>query len=200
MLTKTIHTLSWKMLKPYRDRQSGKHCKLKPESFAELLKHAKLSILTTIPKDLDFLPTTPNSTLFPPLSHRPLAPISANVRRPESHIERRAGSDLPTRPRTQPFKTYDSTLPGPAYPAALHQGATIWSAARPSQQHLRGHAYVPRTSYHEHSPLLSSSNEPDLEQGDPKPETTASSWYTVPRCIFAIFVVGICGYFTLFNR
>jgi hypothetical protein len=214
--TMAQHTISWKFLKPYWDRPSRKQFRLKADSLDEVLKHAKLSILTKMPKDLDPVPTTSKSTMFPTSSHRPLAPISANsVRKYESDMEHRAGTVLPKRSRVQPFPTYDTPLAGSATYSTLNQKevppSPFWSAARPALQHLLGHSYIPQASYHDHShtpqtsyrdhsAMLPFSNQSDLEQGDPKLESTTTSWLTIPRCLFANFVVGVYGFFTLFSR
>lgn len=192
---------SWKVLKSYLDRQSLKQYRLKDDSLTELLKHANLSISTNMLKDLVVSRTTLNSTLFPPTSHRPLA---LTVQRYESDIECRVGLELSTRPRAQSFVTYGTLLPGPENYTTLYLGGVSPRAARttarPVQQNLREHSYTSQLSYYDRSTLLSSSYQPDLEQGDPKPEPTNSSWFVISRRVVVIVVVGVIGYFALVHQ
>jgi hypothetical protein len=38
------------------------------------------------------------------------------------------------------------------------------------------------------------------EQGDPEPPDSNSSWFTVPRCLLAIFAVAAYGVFAFLRR
>jgi hypothetical protein len=207
VMTQSQRTLNCKMLKPYRDRQSGKQYKLKAESLTELLKHANISLLPIFQESSNLVTANPNPTLCPGPSRRPLAPLSNNsVRGYETDIERHAGLSVPSRTEAREFTTYAAVLSRsstrPVWGQAAVAPADPFSRdARHVRQHLRAHSYIPHNTVHESSTLLGHTyHQAAPEQGDPEPPDSNSSWFTVPRCLLAIFAVAAYGVFAFLRR
>ena len=122
--TVTQYTLSWEMLKPFRNRQSNKQYRLRADSQVALLKYADLSLLATVSEEVvvDIVPVRSTAALNAlPSNRRLLAPLSGNaVRGYETDIERHAGFNfLPSGQEAPAFSTRNSlTLPqSGTYPA-----------------------------------------------------------------------------------
>lgn len=223
--TVTQLTLSWKMLKPYRNRQSSKQYKLKPDSLAELLKHADLSLLLApVSKGVDIVPVPSTAALHSFPLQRPLAPLSGNaVLRPyETDIERLAGLNLPSHQATPPPSTvstrYNPTiLPQPpgvfsawgTNSLSLSATSSYWDENTQHTQHpplggVRGdYSFSLRSPLNERSALLpnySNQSPQAQEQNDAESVTTASSWFTGPRVLLAVLGVVAIGYFSFGRR
>lgn len=197
------------MLKPYRNRQSGKQYRLRADSQIELLKYADLSLLlANISKQVDIIPVPSTAALDSLPSNRRLGPLLGHaVRSYEIDIERQAGLNLPSRQEAQPSSRHKPTLPQPATYSAwgrnsVSPSVSYWQNTRHVQQPLRGDSPPLRSPFNERSALLpsySNQSQPN-EQGDSKPVTKRSSWFMGPGFILTILGVVVIGYFSFVRK
>ncbi len=112
--TRTLHTLSCKMLRPYWDRQSGKPYRLHADSYAELLKkRANFSVAAVVPTGLEYVPAWSKPTSIPSLSYHPLVLISVTVVWVAVCENYRHGGWANSHPWLLPYYTSDNTQGDP---------------------------------------------------------------------------------------